>query len=630
MNPKLLDYYNQELAYMRELGDEFSQLHPKVASRLGIRRDEVDDPYVERLIEAFCFLSARMRIKLDAQFPRFTSQLLEALYPNYLAPTPSIGVVRLYPDTNEGNLAEGFTLDRDTAFVATSDGSTTACQFRSAHSVTVWPLEVAEAHLSCTTHDLPDLSRHILDQVKVKGTLRIRLRSTNAIRLSDMALLDRLPIYLTGDDVLCSQLFELLHVGSVGAVILAPGGADQRRGIVHAWRGSSIVHEGFEPEQALLPLPATGFHGHNILHEFFACPERFLFFTLTDLRAGLRCVTGTDCEIVVLLDKPVDHLVGRVDASNFALFCTPVINLFPKRTDRIETPASDAEFHLVPGRTAPLDYEIHSVRTLSAQRASGDGELEFRPLFDTRVRDDGNSGRYFTLRREPRLLSATASRYGARTAYVGTETFVSLVDQHHAPYHEDVRYICADALVTNRDRPLLIQRSGQSELSTTSSTPVARVVFAHGPTKPLAPYAQGEASWRLIRQLNFNHLPFEKMDEVESSAGLRELLKLFQPGNEDDLRLTRLIASLVGVQTRAVTRKLPGSGPLMFGRGIECTLRVDESGFSGLSSYLFGLVMERWLARHVSVNCFTETKLHSLQRGLVACWPVRYGTRGAM
>ena len=83
MDPQLLDYYNRELVYMRELAGEFAKQHPKVAKRLGMHGTEVADPYVERLIEAFCFLSARTQIKLDAEFPRFTQRLLEVEYPKW-------------------------------------------------------------------------------------------------------------------------------------------------------------------------------------------------------------------------------------------------------------------------------------------------------------------------------------------------------------------------------------------------------------------------------------------------------------------------------------------------------------------------------------------------------------------
>jgi type VI secretion system protein ImpG len=133
-------------------------------------------------------------------------------------------------------------------------------------------------------------------------------------------------------------------------------------------------------------------------------------------------------------------------------------------------------------------------------------------------------------------------------------------------------------------------------------------------------------AWRLIRQLNFNYLPLDELDHRAGGQGVRDLLRLFLTG--DDAEHRRQVESLVGVKTRPVTRKLAGAGPLVFGRGIECELTVDESGFSGVSPYLFGLILERYLARHVSINSFTQTELLSMQRGRIVRWPVRTGTRG--
>ena len=97
MDPRLLRYYNQELRHLREMGAEFAAEFPKIAARLGMDGVEVSDPYVERLIESFAFLAGRVQLKLDAEFPRFTHRLLEILYPQFLAPTPSMVVARFLP-----------------------------------------------------------------------------------------------------------------------------------------------------------------------------------------------------------------------------------------------------------------------------------------------------------------------------------------------------------------------------------------------------------------------------------------------------------------------------------------------------------------------------------------------------
>ena len=624
MDPQLLDYYNKELIYMREMAGEFATSHPKIARRLGMHGTEVDDPYVERLIESFSFLSARMQIKLDAEFPRFTQRLLEVLYPNYLSPTPSMAVAQLHPSVKEGDFSRGFVVPRATAFHAkVPAGEETPCEFRSSQDVTLWPIEIVDAKLTGAPPDIPALERYVPPHVQVTGALRLRLRMVGERNFSDLIGLDRLPVYLRGTEQVASHLFELLHTSAIATFTGEPGNLMQRP---HVVTDGALVHEGLRPEQGLLPLEWNTFHGHNLLHEYFACPERFYFFTLTQLAAGLSRVVGKEAEVLILLTKPPGALGSLVDVGQFALFCTPVINLFERRTDRIEINATQPEFHLVPDRSRPLDFEVYSVKAIAGQQAQTTAAMDFRPLYQTLNEDEGNYGRYFSVRREPRLASDTSRKYGTRTPYVGTEVFISLVDQNEAPYSESIRYLSVKALLTNRDLPCLVPRNGISDLAVSDSIPVASVGLIRPPSTPKSPFAQREIAWRLIRQLGFNHLPLADMPHREGAQALRDMLRLFVSIDNNVQR--RQIESLVGSRIERVTRRLPGAGPLIYGRGVLCTLSVDEEGFSGTSPYLFGLVLEHYLARHVSINVFTQTALESMQRGVVARWPVRMGGRG--
>jgi type VI secretion system protein ImpG len=501
MDPRLLDCYNKELLYMHEAAAEFAASHPKIARRLGMHGTEVADPYVERLIEAFSFLSARMQIKLDAEFPRFTQRLLEVLYPNYLSPTPSMAVAQLHPSVKEGDFTRGFVVPRGTAFHArVPPGEETPCEFRSSQDVTLWPLEIVDARLTGAPPDIPALERYLPPHVQVAGALRLRLRIVGEMNFSTLSGLDRLPVYLRGNEQVASHLFELLHTSAVATFVGVPGQLADRP---HVVTEGALVHEGLGPGEGLLPLEWNTFHGHNLLHEYFACPERFYFFTLTQLAAGLARVHGKEAEIVVLLGKPPGALGASVDAGQFALFSTPVVNLFERRTDRIALDEAQPEFHLVPDRSRPLDFEVYAVRRIAGQQAQTTAELDFRPLYQTLNEDEGNHGRYFSVRREQRLASNTSRKYGTRTPYIGTEVFLSLVDQHEAPYPESLRYLSVKALLTNRDLPCLVPRNGHSDLAVSDSVPVSAVGLIRPPSTPKPPFAQREIAWRLIRQLGF-------------------------------------------------------------------------------------------------------------------------------
>src|SRR5688572_28581213 len=142
MDPRLLQYYNVELQHLREMGAEFAEQFPKIAARLGMNGLEVTDPYVERLLEGVGFLAARVHLKLDAEFPRFTQALLETIYPHYLAPTPSMVVVQCAPDADDPNLARGFTVPRRSTMQGVLGAEdVTACEFRTAQVVELWPIE---------------------------------------------------------------------------------------------------------------------------------------------------------------------------------------------------------------------------------------------------------------------------------------------------------------------------------------------------------------------------------------------------------------------------------------------------------------------------------------------------------
>lgn len=626
MDPRFLDHYNRELTYMRELSAEFAAQHPKIARRLGMHGIETADPYVERMIEAFCFMSARTQLKLDAEFPRFTQRLLEVVYPNYVAPTPSMAVAKLRPSLREGNFSKGFTVPRHSVLRSSiPPGERTACEFRSGHEITLWPIEIVDAKLTAVPPDLPDLQRMLMPHMRLRGALRLRLRTVGEIKFSQITGLDRLSLYIGGDERIASHLFELVHAGGIASVVRAHGATRDDCTVVPK---NPVDFEGLRPDQSLLPQMWNTFHGHNLLHEYFTCRQRFYFFVLTQLQAGLSKIDGNEAEIVLLLDRLPDELTAHVDASSFQLFCTPIVNLFPRRTDRIEINRALTAFHLIPDRSRPLDYEVFSVSRVFGQKAETSTEVTFNPLYQTLHSDIGNYGRYFSILREPRAMSANARKYGTRSEYVGTEVFVSLVDQAEAPYDDAIRYLSVDAWLTNRDLPRLIPRNGFSDLTMQDSVPIEGVSLVHSPSTPREPYATGETAWRLIRQLSFNYMPLAELDHRDGGQALRNMLRLFVGTSEHEQRTQ--IESLVGARTEPVVRRLPGHGLLVYGRGVRCELTVDETGFSGVSPYLFGLVLEQYLARHVSINVFTETELRSMQRGVVTRWKPRMGGRGAV
>ncbi|MDF1553063.1 MAG: type VI secretion system baseplate subunit TssF [Deferrisomatales bacterium] len=620
MDPRLLQAYNQELQYLREMGGEFAKEFPKIAGRLGLEGLECSDPYVERLLEGFAFLTARVQLKLDDEFPRFTRHLLEMVYPHYLAPTPSMALVQLHPDLGEGALGAGFVVPRETVLrTPLGKGDRTPCEYRTAHDVTLWPLELEEAGYFTGDGGLGGLP----GASGTKAGIRLRLRATAGLTFDKLAL-DTLPLYLGGGGELPAQLYERLLANGLGVVAQPPGKAV-------AWRqvqGRSCIRRfGFDDAQALLPFGPRSFAGYRLLQEYFAFPQRFLFVELAGLGGAVRQTRGDRLDVTVLLNRSDPFLEAAVDASNFSLFCTPAINLFPRRADRIHLNTRDHEFHVLPDRTRPMDFEVYDVSGVTGFGTSAEEKQEFLPFYATTDRTGHERHHaFYTVQRSPRALSARQGRYGSRSSYVGSEVYVSLVDAEEAPYATELRQLEVRTRCTNRDLPLYLSvGQGVTDFTLQASAPVAAVRCVAGPTAPQPSRAQGETAWRLISHLSLNYLSLADTDDGQGPTALRELLMLY--GGTTEASRRKQVEGLRSIRSLPIRRRMPNPGPVTFGRGLELTLTLDEGAFGGSGAFLLGAVLERFLARYVSINSFTETVVRTVDRGEIIRWPARVGDR---
>jgi len=631
MDPRLLRHYQRELQHIREMGAEFAKEYPKIAGRLGLEGFECADPYVERLLEGFGFLAARVQLKLEAEFPRFTQHLLEIVYPGYLSPTPSMTVVRFEPDLTEGGLADGFTLPRQSVLRSPlGKGEQTACEYRTSHDLTLWPLELMQAEYFTHTRDLAAI--HVPGGRDVKAGIRLRLRVTAGLTFDKLAL-ERLPLFLRGTDEMPMHLYEQFLANAV-AVVVRPTSKPA------AWHEvldrSRIRPLGFDENEALLPYGLRSFQGYRLLQEYFAFPDRYMFVELSGLGPAVRRCADNEIEIILLLDRAEPALQNNVDVSHFGLFCVPAINLFHKTADRIHVKENSSEFHVVPDRTRPMDYEVHSIKEIVGHGAGGVSKQEFEPLYASHDRSKPDEDRaFYTVRRQPRLLSSKQRKTGPRSSYIGSEVFISLVDGHEGPFHSDMRQLALTTSCTNRDLPLqMAVGTGSTDFNLESGAPVKSVRCVAGPTRPRPSWTtpppesrnkEGDTTWRLISHLSLNYLSLIDNDEQQGASSLRELLSLY--GDVAEPATAKQIDGVRSVTSKTVTRRLPTPGPVAFGRGLEVTVTLDEAAFEGTGVFLLGALLDEFFAQYVSINSFTETVVRTLDRGEVMRWPVRGGRR---
>lgn len=621
MDPRLLDYYNQELRHVREMAAEFAQEFPKIAGRLGISGIECADPYIERLLEGFAYVSARIQIKIDAEFPRFTQHLLEMVYPQYLCPMPSMAIAEFAPEFQEADLAQGYPIPRGTALNSRrSAGNSAQCEFRTAHEVRLWPIEVVSADYRAYSGGLPPGLAHPRPP---RAILRLRLRATAGLTFSKIRC-DSLPVFLAGTDLNAHKLYEYLLATAMGYAVVSPDG-NRMHG---AWQPASNIRElGFDDDQALLPIDSRSFQGYRLLQEYLAFPQRLLFVDFRGLAATAGTAATDEIEIVVPLSSYDRVLEGSVSSRDFALYCAPAINLFPKRADRIHLSDQFSEQHVVADRTRPMDFEVYQVTRVEGYGEGVEVRQIFQPFYSVLDSQIGGSAEaFFTVRRAPRLLSEKQRRTAARTHYVGNEVFISLVDSAEAPYSSELRQLAVETLCTNRDIAMSMPiGGGQGDFTLDVSAPVSQVRCVKGPTTPHSSHPVGDSSWRLISLLSQNYLSMLDTNRERGAEALREILALHATQADSEMR--RHIDALRSVRTRQIVRRLPTAGPVTFGRGIEATIEIDETALGGTGAFLMGSALREYFARHVSLNSFVETALNVMGRGEVMRWRAQIGSR---
>jgi type VI secretion system protein ImpG len=424
-------------------------------------------------------------------------------------------IARLAVDTTDPNLARGFEVPRGTALMSTAPrGQDTCCEFRSAHAVTLWPIEVTDVRYFAYAPDLP-LARLSKPQgtKAIRGGLRIRLRAGGGQTFAQLGL-DRLVFHISAPDEIAYRLHELVLGATMGTLVHPARDADKLDPSL-LWRSAESVQPiGFATEEALLPDSLRAFSGYRLLQEVAAMPQRLLFFEVGELRARLAQLPGDEVELVLLFERSDDALEAVVDAQSLALFCTPAINLFRKRLDRIQLGPGMWEYHVVPDRTRPMDFEVHSLETVTGFGTGKVGQQHFEPLYATfhagSKHTQGEAHGFYTVRREPRLMSQREQHQGRRSSYIGEEVYLSLVDPQHVPYREDIRQLSVSAWVSNRDLPTLLPGRAADDAGTAwrldGPGPVIRVDALRGPTRPVTRRPVGELGWSLVSHLTLNHL----------------------------------------------------------------------------------------------------------------------------
>ncbi len=610
MTDELLPLYNRELTFFRRTAADFAKAHPKIAARLRMSEDVIEDPHVSRMIEAFAFLNARTRRKLDDDFPEITQAMLHVLYPHYLMPFPSTAIVKFALQTDQADLTGGFFIPRHSSLETEPiDGD--PCRFRTCFPVTVWPIELGAAGYHSFPYPVPPTRF----TAQSRAVVRLELKCLDPKIPFSQFDFGSLRLFLNAPSQFVYQLYEMIFNNQAGVAIASS--PDDRNPLI--LDRASIRPVGFDRDQGLVDYSSRSLEGYRLLSEFFVFPEKFLFFDIAglDRNALKRFDKPKSLSIYIFLNRHLEDLERFVSRETFQLGCCPIINLFQQRAEPIRLTHSQTEYRVVPDARRPMSREIYSIDRVTALSPDNE-ELEFAPFYSCLHHQSQESagGRFWVASRQPASLAA-----GGLDA--GTEIELSLVDLQFNPRSPADWTIDIETTCLNRDLPgRLPFGGGQPRLFLAEGGPLKNTVCLTPPSKTLRPAYGYGTLWRLISHLSLNHLSLFGSDN--SAEPLREILKLYDFANSEETR--RMIDGLISVRAQKVVGR-PG-GPVSGGfcRGLEVFLEFDEDKFSGSGVFLFGAILERFLGLYSSINSFTQTTLISNRRDRPLCqWPPRAG-----
>jgi type VI secretion system protein ImpG len=601
---QMLDYYQQEMIYLRRSGARFADQYPRIAQNLNISAAGSADPHVQRLLESFAFLTGRLQKELDNRYIQFTNTLLGVLYPQFITPFPSASVASFRLSPYLGKTTSGYEVPRGTALFTEAQENKT-CRFRTIYPVELWPFEVPEAGVM-NIDESPLIPSHFQTQ----WVLKIRVQRYDG-KMSELSP-TFLRFYLAGDPYTTQCLYDSIlgYLPEEPTPVFIQ--ADTADSLTRLPDGS-IIPVGFKEDESLIPYPHNTLDAYRLLHEYFVFPDKFNFLDIQNF-STTNANQYVDIYIPLADRSRVDKF--RINQRNFILGCTPIINLFHKISEPIDLNHQSVSYRLVGDQRNEDSTEIHSILKVVAAVGGGKETEVFAPYFsfDYDV-EERNNGLFWHSRRSPSEIPDVS----------GTEVNLSFVDYNFTPQNPSNQTVYAYTLCTNRDLASYVPAGGILQVE--DMIPPTTITCLERPSPEVPPSLDGDGLWRLISQLSINHLSLS--GNQKAVLVLKELLQLYSGFNKNKSHPE--INALQDINYKPVMRRCMVDTWRGFVQGISITLTVDEMPFAGQGGFMLASVLNEFFSLYVALNSFTELTLISTQSdGVWKRWPAHIGSQALL
>jgi type VI secretion system protein ImpG len=603
---ELLPYYEHELALLRQSVHAFATRYPKIAARLSMSEGHVDDPHVDRLLQTFALLGARISAKLDDDYPEFTEALLDTLDPEELRPFPSCSIAQFDAGSAVSQLTETVTVPRGTEL----ENRMGTCRFRTAYEVALSPIAINGARFTpiAATAARASVPPNTTAIVSVTFT---SLTDAGAFRTAVPATLR---VHLHGDTLLVAALNDALLLRTPLAFV-----ESDFSGRWQALSRVPLTPVGFDDEDALVGQERTRLSMYRLIGEYLGFPDKFAFLDIDFAR--LARVAG-DCRNLTLhlpiVDVPVDSSAGRalgtLSADHWRLRCTPVVNLFRREASPVTLKRGTATYPVIPQALRLREVEVHSVDSVRLTRETTADAAAGTAIPPYRAFNHGHAALpppcFWLLRQQARRQTrATHSR-----------AEMTLVDAKGAHVSEASGQLIIGLTCSNGDYPQSLSfGAADGDLLNENDNLSGRVTMLRRASPSQAHAPGGGALWRLVSGLAPHTL-------LLRSAGVEALKDLLRLQAANTAYPQPHIDAIVDIGHRPVMRWMAVKPMSTFVRGIEITLTINESACVSFSLHTFGSILERFFASSAPENGFVQLAIRAAESGReLLRYPIRPG-----
>jgi len=580
---ELLPYYEKQLQEFGQQSRAFADKYPKIAQRLSLNQEQIDDPHIERLIQAFSLIAARIDKKLADSYDIFTRSLFEVMFPQYLRHFPACSVVSFEDLNKQKQLTDVHIIPKGTALKSRSFKGV-QCEFNTSAEVKLLPIQLES--LSFQTNP----SAHI--HLNQNATLNLKFELLNPAK--NWLKNEKLPIYLDAISNFPLQVLDhIFHKETSFSLRI-------NHKVVAIKNPFEVM--GFDENESLLPVDQHTHHAYRLLIEYFCFPEKFSYLNLNLDFLKLLKEENLSFEVQIHLklnlnDQAIIRNYSELNVANFKLFTSPVVNLFEKQAEPQKINHKNLEYPLMTDAHHPEFYQVYSIVEMNLIREKSNQDQVVYPIlpFFAMSHYHGDDIQFFY------ALNPTV----LQNQYV--ETGYSIISKQLEPHSIKSDFVSCKLLCSNRELPHEALGQSNNVLNLNDSTVARRALVLKRPTAPFQFEKNKNEQWRIISHLSLNTLALMKGDAV---SHIKELLELY---NLPKSKENHLIIDAIKKIEFEITNKLVEAKPFpMFVRGVKVLMDVDVQVFRGHSLYIFSELISHIFNLKVQMNSFVDVFVRDL------------------